>query len=178
MRLLPPNRPAGRGFSLIEVLVVIGIIGMFMVVTYPSVLKTMATRSLDNKARELQTFLQQTKLRAVSDRIPHRVRFSQDGGAYWTYTMERLQADATWATVPSAPRKTIPAEYTVTLNLPPLGSDFVVVFAAYGSIGNFATTLNTIVLQSPKLDRPGTMDERVITFFLGGSIQFAKRESA
>lgn len=178
MNRLPRNRTAARGFSLIEVLVVVGIIGMFMILAYPSVLNTMAVRNLDSKAREIQTFIQQTKLQAVSNRIPHRIRFSQDGGAYWTYEMERLQADGTWITVPGAPRKTIPAEYNVTLNLPPLGSDYVIVFAAYGSIGNFSTTLNSIVLQSHKLDRTGTMDERVITFFLGGSIQFAKRESA
>lgn len=177
MKRLPRNRAAVRGFSLIEVLVVVGVMGMLMIVSYPSILNTMATRNLDNKARELQTFLQQTKLQAVSNRVPHRVRFTQDGGPYWTYDMERLQADGTWIKVPGAPRKTISGQYSVTLALPPLGSDFVIIFAAYGSIGNFVTGQNSIVIQAPKLDRPGLTDERVITFYLGGSIQFAKRES-
>jgi prepilin-type N-terminal cleavage/methylation domain-containing protein len=177
MKRLSRNRPAVGGFSLIEVLVVVGIMGMLLIVSYPSILNTMAARNLDNTARKLQTFLHQTKLQAVSNRIPHRVRFTQDGGAYWTYDMERLQADGTWIKVPGAPRKTIPAQYNVTLALPPLGADYVIIFAPYGSIGNFVTDQNFVVLQAPKLDRAGQMDERVISFFLGGSIQFAKRES-
>jgi hypothetical protein len=45
-------------------------------------------------------------------------------------------------------------------------------------VANFAVDQNTIVLQSPKLDRPSQMDERVISLFMGGSIHYAKRKSS
>jgi prepilin-type N-terminal cleavage/methylation domain-containing protein len=172
------NRPAERGFTLIEILIVVGIMGIFMVVSYPSILNTMAVRNLENTTRQVQTFLQQTKLQAVSTRIPHRVRFTQVDGAYWAYDMERLQADGTWVKALGAPRKAIPNRVNVTLDLPPLGADFVVTFSAVGTVANFAVDQNSIILRNPNLDRAGQMDERVISLFLGGSIQYSKRKSS
>jgi prepilin-type N-terminal cleavage/methylation domain-containing protein len=172
------NRPAERGFTLIEILIVVGIMGIFMVVSYPSILNTMAARNLENTTRQVQTFLQQTKLQAVSTRIPHRVRFTQVDGSYWAYDMERFQEDGTWVKAGSAPRKSISSRLNVTLDLPPLGSDYVITFTAVGTVANFAVDQNSIVLQNPNLDRPGQMDERVISLFLGGSIQYSKRKSS
>jgi prepilin-type N-terminal cleavage/methylation domain-containing protein len=172
------NRPAERGFTLIEILVVLGIMGIFLIVSYPSILNTMATRNLENTTRRVQTFLQQTKLQAVSTRIPHRVRFTRVEDSYWTYDMERLQVDGTWIKALGTPRKAIPNRVEVTLNLPPLGADFIAEFSAVGSVANFAINQNSIVLRNPNLDRPGQMDERVISLFLGGSIQYSKRKSS
>lgn len=172
------KRPADRGFTLIEVLVVIGILGMFMIVSYPSIMNTMAARNLENSTRQVQTFLQQTKLQAVSTRIIHRVRFTRVDGAYWAYDMERLQADGTWVKAMGAPRKTISDQLDVTITLPLVGADRVAVFSAVGSVLNFAVGQNAIVLRNPKLDRPGQMDERVISLYMGGSIQYSKRASS
>jgi prepilin-type N-terminal cleavage/methylation domain-containing protein len=172
------KRPAGRGFTLIEVLVVVGIMGIFMIVSYPSILNTMAVRNLENTTRRVQTFLQQTKLQAVSARIPHRVRFTRVDDSFWAYDMERLQVDGTWVKALGAPRKTIPNRIDVTLDIPPLGADFVVVFSAVGTVASFAVDQNSIILRNPNLDRPGQMDERVISLFLGGSIQYSKRKSS
>ena len=71
------HRPSARGFTLIEILVVVGIMGIFLIVSYPSILNVMAVRNLDNTTREIQTYLQQAKLQAVSTKIVHRVRFHQ-----------------------------------------------------------------------------------------------------
>ena len=172
------KRPAGRGFTLIEVLVVVGIMGIFMIVSYPSILNTMAVRNLENTTRRVQTFLQQTKLQAVSARIPHRVRFTRVDDSFWAYDMERLQVDGTWVKALGAPRKTIPNRIDVTLDIPPLGADFVVVFSAVGTVASFAVDQNSIILRNPNLDRPGQMDERVLSLFLGGSIQYSKRKSS
>ena len=101
------HRPGDRGFTLIEVLVVVGIIGILMAVGYPSILNTLAVRNLENTTRQIQSYLQQTKLRAVDTKIVHRVRFYLADGGYWVYEMERFQADGTWARVEGPPRKTI-----------------------------------------------------------------------
>ena len=172
------HRPGARGFTLIEVLVVVGIMGILLAVGYPSILNTMAVRNLENTTRQVQTYLQQTKLRAVDTKIVHRVRFYQADGGYWVYEMERLQVDGTWARVEGPPRKTISGRYNVTITLPAAGSDHIAIFTPVGAVANFAVDQNTVVVRSPKLTRPGQMDERVISLFMGGSIQYAKRASS
>ena len=172
------NRPAAGGFTLIEIVVVIGIMGIFMVVSYPSILNTMAARNLENTTRQIQTYLQQTKLQAVSTRIVHRVRFFRVDASYWAYDMERLQANGTWIKAQSAPRKTIPNRINVTITFPAVGADHVAVFSPLGTFPQFAINQNSITLQNPNLDRPGQMDERVLSIFMGGSIHYSKRKSS
>ena len=172
------QRPAAPGFTLIEILVVIGILGIFMVVSYPSIINTMAVRNLDNTTRQVQTFMQQTKLQAVSTKIIHRVRFTWVDDSYWTYDMERFQPNGTWVKALGTPRKTISNLFHVTIVLPLEGSDPIAVFSPVGSVVNFAVGQNTVVIRSPKLTRPGQMDERVISLYMGGSIQYAKRASS
>lgn len=172
------HRPASRGFTLIEVLVVVGIIGIITLASYPSILNILASRNLDNAARQIQTYLQQTKLRAVDTKIVHRVLFYQAETGNWVYEMERLQMDGTWVRVEGPPRKEISARFDVTLTLPAGGGGHIAVFSPVGAVANFAVDQNAVVLRSPKLDRPGQMDERVISLFMGGSIQYAKRASS
>ncbi len=117
------KRRAAAGFTLIEVLIVLGIMGIFMIVSYPSIMNTMAVRNLDNTTRQVQTFLQQTKLQAVDTKIVHRVRFFQPEGTFWAYDMERLQADGTWIKAQgNVPRKTIPSNFNVTVTFPAVGA--------------------------------------------------------
>jgi prepilin-type N-terminal cleavage/methylation domain-containing protein len=170
---------ANRGFTLIEVLVVVGIMGMLMLISYPSILNIMATRNLENTTRQIQTYLQQTKLQAVSTRIVHRVRFTQVDASYWAYDMERLQPDGlTWIKALGAPRKTIPNRINVTITFPAVGADHVVIFSPLGTFPDFVLNQNSITLQNPNLDRPGQMDERVLSIFMGGSIHYSKRKSS
>ena len=172
------NRPAAGGFTLLEILVVLGIMGIFMVVSYPSILNTMAVRNLENTTRQIQTYLQQTKLQAVSTRIVHRVRFFRVDASFWAYDMERLQANGTWIKAQGAPRKTIPSRVNVTITFPAAGADHVAVFSPLGTFPQFAINQNSITLQNPNLDRPGQMDERVLSIFMGGSIHYSKRKSS
>jgi prepilin-type N-terminal cleavage/methylation domain-containing protein len=178
MTITASNHRAARGFTLIEILVVVGIIGMFMIVAYPSVLNTLAVRNLENTARKVQTFLQQTKLQAVSTKIVHRVRFSRVDDSYWVFDMERLQPDGTWIKALGTPRKSIPNNFIVRITLPLEGTDHIAIFSPVGAVVNFAANQNAIIIQSPKLDRPDQMDERVISLFMGGSIQYSKRKSS
>lgn len=179
MKHFPATKSGGaRGFTLLETLVVVGIMGLFLAISIPSVLNTMAVRNLENKAREVQTYLQMTKLQAVDTKIVHRVRFYQTTGTFWNYEMERLQPDGTWVRVGGAPPKNIPTTFNVTYTLPLDGADYVAIFTPLGTMANFATGQNSIVIQSPKLEHSNQEDERVISIFLGGSIQYAKRRSS
>jgi prepilin-type N-terminal cleavage/methylation domain-containing protein len=177
MTTMSSGKRAPRGFTLIEILVVLGILGIFLAASFPSILKVLAVRNLDNATRQVQTYLQMTKLRAVDTKIVHRVRFYQADEGYWVYEMERLQPDGTWARVGEAPRKTIPAEFNVTVTFPADGADHQAVFSPLGTFPEFAVNQNSLTLQSPKLDRPDQMDERVLSIFMGGSIHYAKRKS-
>jgi len=171
---------AAAGFTFIEIIVVIGIIGIFLAASYPSILNTMESRNLENSTRRIQTYLQQTKNRAVDVKVNHRVRFTRAETPYWTYDMERLQFDGTWVKAEGAPRNVIPPKFAVTINLPVEGSDFVVEFSPLGTIVNLPIVSNTqysISLRSPKLDRPGQMDLRVLNLFMGGSIRYLKQKS-
>ncbi|RPJ02612.1 MAG: prepilin-type N-terminal cleavage/methylation domain-containing protein, partial [Candidatus Aminicenantes bacterium] len=85
MKTISRKRQTQRGFTLIEIIIVIGIMGILMAVSYPSIMNTLASRNLDNSTRQVQTYLQQTKLRAVDTKIVHRVRFYQADGGYWVY---------------------------------------------------------------------------------------------
>lgn len=177
MKTISRKRQTQRGFTLIEIIIVVGIMGILMAVSYPSIMNTLASRNLENSTRQIQTYLQQTKLRAVDTKIVHRVRFYLADGGYWVYEMERLQMDGTWVRVEGPPRKTISDRFNVTMSLPASGADHITIFSPVGAIVNFTVGQNEIVLQSPKLDRPGQMDERVISLFMGGSIHYARRKS-
>ncbi len=177
MKTIIRKRQTQRGFTLIEILIVVGIMGILMAASYPSIMNTLASRNLENSTRQIQTYLQQTKLRAVDTKIVHRVRFYLADGGYWVYEMERLQMDGTWVRVEGPPRKTISDRFNVTMSLPASGADHIAIFSPVGAVANFAVGQNEIVLQNPKLDRPGQMDERVISLFMGGSIHYARRKS-
>ncbi len=172
------HRSALPGFTLVEVLIVVGIMGILMLGSVPSILNIMAARDVENTARQIQTYLQQTKFQAVSTRIVHRVRFTRIDASYWAYEMERLQENGTWIKAGIAPRKVIPRGLNVTFTVPLSGADPVIIFSPVGTVANYAVGQNSITLQSPKLNRQGQMDQRIISLYMGGSIQYAKRKSS
>jgi prepilin-type N-terminal cleavage/methylation domain-containing protein len=167
-----------QGYTFIEVLVVVGILGVILAGFYPSILNTLETRGIENSARDILTTLQRAKFQAVKTKINHRVGFLDDAGV-WMYFIEREDSPGTWSTMPGFIRKEIPEKLIVSLNLPDIAGvpSKGVIFSPLGFITNFDTNLNNVSLQSDKLRRQGQPDLRVVAVFAGGSVHYIKTGS-
>lgn len=163
-----------KGFTLLEMVVVVAILGIFMVASYPAVMNSMETRQLDNSAREIMSVLQNARFKSVDTKIYHRVRFSQENGN-WLVRLELVQADGlTWVAARGYTPKIIPAKFVFTMNLP---VDQSVVFSSVGVIEGYDSTKNSLSLQSLKLKSKGQPDLRLIHVFGGGSIRYLRTSS-
>jgi prepilin-type N-terminal cleavage/methylation domain-containing protein len=170
IRLLKAGgRMKARGFTLIESLLVIAIIGIIMLMAYPNIKNSLEVRSLENEAREILTTLQQAKFQAVRTKLNHRVNFDNSPG-YWVYYIEREVSFNNWVEVPGTIRKSIPNKLTTTINLP----GQVVVFSPLGFVLNYSTAQHDISVQSTNIQRQGQPSTRIIVIYAGGSIQFTK----
>ena len=65
-----------RGFSLIDILVVVVVLGIMMAVTVPTMLASLDRLRLGQAAREVERELHMAKSRAVSKGRPMRIRFN------------------------------------------------------------------------------------------------------
>jgi prepilin-type N-terminal cleavage/methylation domain-containing protein len=162
-----------RGFTLIEVLVVVGIMGMLMVISYPSIMNSLETSGLENTARDIQSSMQVAKFQAVKTRINHRIRFYTIA-VPWFFAIERQASDGTWATMHGSIPKSISNKFTLTLTLPVTNT---VTFSAMGMISDFDSTKNSIVLESAKLTGYHQPDRRSIIVYAGGSLRYLKSTS-
>jgi len=167
-----------RGYTFIEVLVVVGILGMILAAFYPSVMNTLETRGIENSARDILTTLQKAKFEAVKTKINHRVGFLDDSGV-WFYFIEREDTPGNWSAMPGFIRKEIPEKLIVTVNFPDVTGipSKGVAFSPLGFVTDFDTTQNSITLQSDTLRRKGQPDLRVVAVFAGGSVHYIKTGS-
>ncbi|MCW5201746.1 GspH/FimT family pseudopilin [Desulfobulbus sp. US2] len=71
------------GFSLVELILVIALLGVLSAVVVPSVLKNLPELRLKNAARNLHADLQKARLLAVKENRKVTVRFHEAGGYYY-----------------------------------------------------------------------------------------------
>jgi len=161
-----------RGVTLLETLVVLALIGMVLAWSFPSILNTLETRNLENTAREILTTFQRAKYLAVDKKVSYRVRFFNDNGP-WQYVIEAENTPGNWVTIPGFVGKTIPTKFNVTMSLP----SEIVTFSSMGFITDFDVNLNSITVQSLKLESYNQPDLRTVSVFAGGSIRYEESQS-
>jgi prepilin-type N-terminal cleavage/methylation domain-containing protein len=161
-----------EGITLLETLVVLALLGMVMAWSFPSILNTLETRNLENTARDILTVLQRAKYLAVEEKTPYRVRFYNDNGP-WQYVIETENSPGNWITTPGFVPKTISTKFDVTVNLP----SEIITFSSMGFITDFDSDLNSVDLQSDKLERYNQPDLRIVSVFAGGSVRYEKDQS-
>ncbi len=158
-----------EGVTLIELLVVVGLLGLVMLWSFPSIRNSMETRSLDNAAKDILTIMQRAKFQAVKTKLDHRVHFEQLAD-YWIFYVEREETPDVWTLMPGLPRMSIPDKFNVTVSLP----SEIVTFSSLGFVMDFDSVQNSVALQSPKLNKYGKPDQRTVSVFAGGSINYSK----
>ena len=163
-----------RGFTLIEILIAVAIISILSLASYPYIMNTLETRSLENGAREILTVLQTARYRAIDTKDNHRVRFSQDEGTDWRMIIERETSAGNWEPSRGFAPRTISPKFNTTVELPAGES---VVFSSLGVVDGFVSTLNSLILQSDRLKGQNQPDLRIIRFYGGGSVHYIKTTS-
>ncbi|MBN1938814.1 MAG: prepilin-type N-terminal cleavage/methylation domain-containing protein [Candidatus Aminicenantes bacterium] len=162
------------GFTLIESVIVVGIIGVLAVAFYPSVKNAIEIRGFDNAASDVLTSIQMAKWQAVTSKYHHRVRFVQDA-AGWTYRVEMEKPFGTWTLKQGQSVKRVPREFSF---VPLLPTGYTVEFNPTGFVSNFDSTKNTMTLSSTRIALLGEPNVRLIRFYTSGSIKMTKITSS
>jgi prepilin-type N-terminal cleavage/methylation domain-containing protein len=162
---------ARKGFTLVEILVAVAIIGIMALIFYPNILNTLETRKIEGSAREVLTTLQRAKFQAVKTKLNHRVKFEAVGEG-WFYVIEQEDNPTNWNIMRGFLRKSIPLEFQMDVDFP----NGIVEFSPLGFVENYSSTQNSITLQSLKLATYNKPDQRVIKVLAGGSIQYIVAE--
>jgi len=169
--MIKPKRKSG--FTLLEMIVIVGILGIMATALYPAIMNALRSRSLEAAARDISMELNRAKITAVKTKTNIRVIFTQSAGQPWTYIMETQDAVGTWAAVIGAMKKFVPPEIQVTINLP----DQSVVFSPLGLVDNYTAGQNSISLSSARMRQLHQPDVRSLSIFAGGSVQYARSSS-
>jgi prepilin-type N-terminal cleavage/methylation domain-containing protein len=94
-----------RGFTLIELMACLGVGGLLMVIAIPAFRNTLPGLRLNDAARQVATELQQVRMKAIAQSVPHQVNFGTT-----TYIVQRCNG----ACANDGGNMTIPEGITIT----------------------------------------------------------------
>jgi len=158
-----------HGYTMIETLVVVAVLGILLILSYPNIKNSLEVRALENQARSILGSFQQAKFQAVRDKLNYRVKFDNSLG-YWTYFVEEQVNYGVWQAVHSTGKKSIPNKYVTTISLP----SNIIEFTPLGMPNNYSISQHSVTLQSQALATQGKPSRRTINVFQGGSMQYVK----
>jgi Tfp pilus assembly protein FimT len=163
-----------NGYTLIQVLVAVAVLGVIGMAVAPKVTNSLEVRALENTVRDMMITMERAKFMAIKTKLNHRVLFDNSTGP-WTMQIQQETASAVWDEVQGYVPKTIPAKFNLTLNLPT--GDLSVVYTPTGIVSNYDTVNHSMVLQSDLIKRHQLPDQREVVFYFGGSMRFVKSSS-
>ena len=87
-----------HGYSLVELLVVVAMLGVVMLVTLPALTQLMPQYRIRSAASEAAGAMRMVRQRAITTRTPWRISFDTSGERYRFYTLASPYADMTVST--------------------------------------------------------------------------------
>jgi len=104
-----------RGFSVLEMILVLALVATALALVLPAVLKPLARTELDQAAKQVRNGLHQARAAAIGSGVPHEFRY-QPGGRRWEVYPQASQQNTTpsafSAAAPSDPHTSDFAEPT------------------------------------------------------------------
>ncbi len=70
---------ARKGFTLVEIMVAVAIIGLMAFIFYPNIINILESRKIEGSAREVLMTLQRAKFQAVKTKLNHRLKVEAVG---------------------------------------------------------------------------------------------------
>lgn len=87
-----------HGYSLVELLVVVAILGVVMLVTLPALTQLMPQYRIRSAASEMSSAMRMIRQRAITTRTPWRISYDTNANRYRFWTLNSPYADMTVST--------------------------------------------------------------------------------
>lgn len=136
------SRGAEGGFSLIEMLVVVSLIGLMVVVGYPNMIEWLDRYQVRGAASELAANIQLQRMRAVSQNAEFSIAFDAASGTYSLF-----EGDPDTGTMLEPVARTLPQGVAFSGADDPVGvADDVILFHPDGSLNDSTAVTDTITM--------------------------------
>lgn len=135
------RRPSESGFSLIELLVVLALIGMSVIVGYPAMIEWLERYQVRAAASEIASSIQLQRMRAVSQNVEFSIQFDPDNNTYALYQGGDPDTGLMLDVIP----RPLPRGVTFSGADDPIGTaSDIIVFHPDGSLNDSTSNTDTI----------------------------------